>query len=60
LYSPHEPNGYETACTTRSGLVSRVFGRFRIPRFMVLDWDADTFAAALERWFIGRRAPQSF
>ena len=37
--------GYEAACTTREGLVSRVFGRFRIPRFMVLDWDAETFAA---------------
>jgi len=52
--------GYEAACTTRTGLVSPVFGRFRIPRFMVLDWDADTFAAALEHWFKGRRAPQSY
>jgi peptidoglycan/xylan/chitin deacetylase (PgdA/CDA1 family) len=52
--------GYEAACTTRNGLVSSVFGRFRIPRFMVLDWDTDTFASALKRWFTGRRAPESF
>jgi peptidoglycan/xylan/chitin deacetylase (PgdA/CDA1 family) len=52
--------GYEAACTTRNGLVSALFGRFRIPRFMVLDWEASTFAAALEHWFAGRRAPQSF
>ena len=52
--------GYDAACTTRTGLVSPVFGRFRIPRFMVLDWDADTFSAALQRWFTGGRAPQSY
>jgi len=52
--------GYEAACTTRNGLVSPRFGRFRIPRFMVLDWDGPTFVAAVERWFTGRRSPLSF
>jgi peptidoglycan/xylan/chitin deacetylase (PgdA/CDA1 family) len=47
--------GYARACTTRVGLFYPAMSRFRIPRFMVLDWDADEFASNLKRWLNGDR-----
>ena len=47
--------GYRRACTTRVGLFYPPMSRFRIPRFMVLNWDRREFASQLKRWLEGAR-----
>jgi peptidoglycan/xylan/chitin deacetylase (PgdA/CDA1 family) len=47
--------GYARACTTRIGLFYPTMSRFRIPRFMVLDWDEYEFASNVKRWLNGDR-----
>ena len=47
--------GYERACTTRVGLVYPGMSRFRIPQFMVMDWDDGEFASCVTRWLAGDR-----
>jgi peptidoglycan/xylan/chitin deacetylase (PgdA/CDA1 family) len=42
--------GFETATTTLSGRVTRLNDRWRLPRRMVRDWNADEFAARLWAW----------
>jgi peptidoglycan/xylan/chitin deacetylase (PgdA/CDA1 family) len=42
--------GYGRACTTIHDRVRRRTDPYRIPRFIVLDWDGDEFAALVETW----------
>ncbi len=45
--------GFETATTTLSGRVTRLNDRWRLPRRMVHDWDADEMARHLWAWRAG-------
>ncbi len=45
--------GFETATTTLSGRVTRLNDRWRLPRRMVHDWDADVMARRLWAWRAG-------
>ncbi len=42
--------GFATACTTLGGRVTRLNDRLQLPRWMVRDWDADTFRSRLVAW----------
>ena len=42
--------GFTTACTTLGGRVTRLNDRLQLPRWMVRDWDADTFRSRLLAW----------
>ena len=44
--------GFDCACSTRPGLVSRRADRFNLPRVVVRDWDGERFGRLL-RWWIG-------
>ena len=46
--------GFEFACANVPGLVRRGTDVLQIPRFVVLDWDGDTFARRLEHWLSGQ------
>lgn len=46
-----EQAGFELACAGWPGLVRPGVDRFRLPRLVVKNWDATTFAAKLEEWF---------
>jgi peptidoglycan/xylan/chitin deacetylase (PgdA/CDA1 family) len=46
--------GYIAACANRAALVWRFSDPYRLPRFLVRDWEADEFASRLEAWFAGR------
>jgi len=46
--------GFRLACANTPGIVKAWTNRFRLPRFVVRDWDGDTLAANIERW-LGRR-----
>ena len=43
--------GYDLACAGWRGLVRPSSDRWRLPRVVVKDWDAATFAARLDAWF---------
>lgn len=43
--------GFACACSTRVNRVRRQTNCFQIPRMEVGDWDGDTFAKQLARWF---------
>lgn len=43
--------GYTLACANEAGLVRRKGQAFRLPRVLVRDWDAATFAQHVDRWF---------
>jgi len=43
-----EAAGFEIACTTSSGFVTRSADRFRLPRLVVRDWDGRTFEREVE------------
>lgn len=43
--------GYTHAVSNHIGVVKPWSDRYRLPRNVVLDWDAETFAAKLEGWF---------
>jgi peptidoglycan/xylan/chitin deacetylase (PgdA/CDA1 family) len=43
--------GFTSACSNFPGLVLARTGRYELPRFLVRDWDGDTFAANLRRWY---------
>ncbi|MFZ2057936.1 MAG: polysaccharide deacetylase family protein [Acidimicrobiales bacterium] len=45
--------GFETACTTLAGRVTRLNDRLRLPRQMVRNWDADEIADRLWAWRAG-------
>lgn len=45
--------GFRRACANVPALVRRDTGLWRLPRFVVGDWDAGTFERRLERWFAG-------
>jgi len=45
--------GFETACTTLAGRVTRLNDRLQLPRRMVRDWDADEMAARIWAWRAG-------
>lgn len=47
-------SGHELACTTLSGTVHPRLDRFRIPRFLVRDWDLSDFRSIVARWIDGR------
>ena len=42
--------GFETACTTLAGRVTRLNDPLRLPRRMVHDWNSDEMAALLWKW----------
>lgn len=44
-------SGFQGACTTNEGIVHKGTDRFQLPRVMVFDWDGETFAEQLSRWF---------
>lgn len=46
--------GFDLACANVPGLVRPGTDVFQIPRFIVPDWDGDTFGRALEHWVSGR------
>ncbi len=43
-------SGFERACANEPGRPRARGDRFRIPRFLVRDWDGDAFSAELDRW----------
>jgi peptidoglycan/xylan/chitin deacetylase (PgdA/CDA1 family) len=45
--------GFETACTTLAGRVTRLNDRLRLPRQMVRNWNAEEIAANLWAWRSG-------
>jgi hypothetical protein len=42
--------GFLLACANVPGTVSRGTDRFRLPRYVVRDWDGDTFEKSLKDW----------
>lgn len=42
--------GFETACTTLAGRISRFNDRFQLPRRMVRNWGGDEMRAELDSW----------
>lgn len=42
--------GYRQACSSEAGTVRRNSDLFRLPRFVVRDWDGDTFERCLRGW----------
>ncbi len=45
--------GFRYACSNFEGYVRRSTDPHQLPRFLVRDWDADTFAHKLKGWFRG-------
>ncbi len=45
--------GFSCACANEPDSVHRGADRFRLPRFVVRDWDREEFAGRLEGWFGG-------
>ena len=45
--------GFEWACSSFAGVVSRDTDPWQLPRFVIRDWDRDEFARALEGWIGG-------
>ncbi len=45
--------GFDAACAVRAGLVEAATDPFDVPRHVVGDWDADTFARRLATWLDG-------
>jgi peptidoglycan/xylan/chitin deacetylase (PgdA/CDA1 family) len=43
--------GYARACANFPGTISPNSNRFELPRFLVRDWDGDSFARQLREWF---------
>lgn len=42
--------GFTLACSARPGAVGRWSDRLQLPRMLVRDWDAETFAQRLDAW----------
>ena len=45
--------GFQSACSNFPGLVSPRTDPFQLPRFLVRNWDADTFRRKLREWLRG-------
>lgn len=45
--------GFECACSNYTGVIHGWTNRFELPRFVVQDWDGDTFESKLRGWFHG-------
>ncbi len=45
--------GFACACANHTGVVGADTDRFALPRFLVRNWDLDTFARQVEAWFGG-------
>lgn len=43
--------GFDCACSNFEGPVAFYTRRYQLPRYLVRDWDGETFAAKLEAWF---------
>jgi peptidoglycan/xylan/chitin deacetylase (PgdA/CDA1 family) len=43
--------GFALACSNFPGLVHQGTDCYQLPRFMVLDWDGETFARQVDAWF---------
>jgi peptidoglycan/xylan/chitin deacetylase (PgdA/CDA1 family) len=43
--------GYTCACSNFDGIITSRSPIYELPRFVVRDWDADTFAKRLRRWY---------
>ncbi len=43
--------GYLRGCSNFAGVIGPVSDRFQLPRFLVRDWDGDSFARQLGAWF---------
>ncbi|MBE0417463.1 MAG: polysaccharide deacetylase family protein [Coriobacteriia bacterium] len=43
--------GYEGACSNHPGVVKPWTDPYRIPRYLVRDWDAETLAERIDGWF---------
>jgi hypothetical protein len=41
---------FDYACANWEGVINSHTPRFKLPRFIVRDWDAETFAAHLTKW----------
>lgn len=46
-------SGHELACATTAGTVHPRLDRFRVPRFLVRNWDLGTFQTRVDRWLNG-------
>lgn len=46
--------GYRAACSNHTGVVKPRTDPFRIPRHLVRNWDAETLAERIDRWFGAR------
>ncbi len=47
--------GFHNALSNFTGCVSRISNRYEIPRCLVRDWDKETFAGAMDRYYSGQR-----
>ena len=48
-------SGFRYCMTTLPGIATHHCSEYELPRFMVMDWDGDTFRKQMENWFL--RAP---
>jgi peptidoglycan/xylan/chitin deacetylase (PgdA/CDA1 family) len=46
-------SGFACACSNFEGVVDQRTDPYQLPRFVVRDWDGDTFASFLEEWHRG-------
>jgi peptidoglycan/xylan/chitin deacetylase (PgdA/CDA1 family) len=46
-------SGFACACSNFEGVVNQRTDSYQLPRFVVRDWDGDTFANFLEEWHRG-------
>lgn len=46
--------GFAVGCSNFPGVIRRRHDVFQLPRFIVRDWDQDTFAENIDCWFAGK------